>query len=846
MLRQPGRLLALLGRTSCNLRAAALSRPAQQGLCTQQDAFSELQQAGNNAAGTLETNSEAAAATGLPKGLNFCLGSVKIASEGLSAAAPVTANCHESCQYRMPALRPVMSMSTSGSRHSSSLTAAQGRVRGKKGRAGGANETDPADGKESGAQEAFSGGCNRGRGRQGGLGPRKGRWKDGGWQGGHAVGGSGTAGAADPPYIDFREKSFAELQQLLQQYGIRMKQVQLTAMMSRLKLVGEASSEQKVALLKQLLQLLEPQLHQCQARGLGEVMVTCSKLGYGGDQLYIRCLGLFVSKLRQADARTLANVVYAVATAQHDSTRQQCWPVLEEQLLPAFIEAVTDGKAVPQDVSNVVWGVATMGQQLPDQQVQLLAGWFVGKLEAAKPQEIANLIWAVASMGRVVPEEQLQQLLNAFTCKLATASPQAVGNVVWGVAKMQQQVPAKQLQQLVGAMLGKAEEIVPQNISNLIWGIATMGQEVPVKQLDHLLTILASKLPSAKPQHVANTIWGVASLQPQPFFPAVLLEPEADQAIISMLPAMIPQELANIALACGWLSYRNDKLLLALFDNAWQALCGASNSKRSPNSQDLANMCWTAAVLDMQQLISHVEQFATAASSKWKEAIADGKRQLYQVHMWLLDQQGNSRGLSACLTEQQLRECREQWQKQLLARASARASSTQRGVLAAAQHLQGLSCPPQQEAVTADGLQSIDVLVVTVGGGQVAIEFDGPRHFRQPDLQPTGPTQWRNRSLAARGYVVVSVPYWDWDELPTSRHVCYLESKVQQGILEACQPAVPAVAAAAPPLTPPSSSSPSGSTRAHASPSSSSSGSNEAPENSSSNRSRKRPKQGAE
>ena len=776
----------------------------------------------------------------------------------------------------------IISNSGSTCRHSSSSTAVNGDGGGQHWTADGVIKLK-AGNDTTGSWEAANSGCSRGPIGGGDVATSGSRAKGVGWQGSY---GGGAAAAAHSPLSDIKKKSFAELQQLVHRYRSSIKLGDLLAMFSRLKLVPGASSEQKVSLLQQLLQIIGPRLHQCQPRGLAEVMLTCSKLGYGGDQLYSRCLDLFVSKLRQADARRLANVVYAVATAQHNSSRQQCWPVVEDQLLPAFIEAVTQGEGQPQNIANVVWGVATMGQQLPEQQVQLLVGGFVSKLEVANPQGIANLLWAVASMGGVVPQEKLQHLLDDFTWKLATATPQAVGNVVWGVAKMQQQVPAKQLQQLlielsakvatatpqgisnavwgvatlgqnmpakqlkqlVGAMLGKAQEIVPQNISNMIWGIATMGQEVSFKQLDQLLTILASMLPSTKPQEVANTLWGVASLQPQPFFPAALLELEARQVILGMLPCMTPQGLATIALACGWLGYKDDKLLLALFDNMRQALpgvCTTSNSKPSPKIQHLANMGWAAAVLDLQQLISHVEHFAAAASSKWEVAAAENKLQLYQVHMWLLDQQqGNSRGLSACLTEQQLSECRDQWQKQLIAGASARASSTQRAVSAAAQHLEGLSCPPQQEAVTADGVHSIDVLVVTAGGVQVAIEFDGPSHFRQPDLQPTGSTQWRNRSLAARGYVVVSVPYWEWDKLPTSQHVAYLESKVQQGVLEANQLAVPAVAAAAPPLPQPPSSSASSSTRAHASPSSSSSVSNGAAENSSSSRrSKKRPKQ---
>jgi hypothetical protein len=42
---------------------------------------------------------------------------------------------------------------------------------------------------------------------------------------------------------------------------------------------------------------------------------------------------------------------------------------------------------------------------------------------------------------------------------------------------------------------------------------------------------------------------------------------------------------------------------------------------------------------------------------------------------------------------------------------------------------------------------------------QVVIEVDGPWHFRRPDQALTGTTRFRNRALAARGCVVVSLPW---------------------------------------------------------------------------------------
>jgi hypothetical protein len=210
-------------------------------------------------------------------------------------------------------------------------------------------------------------------------------------------------------------------------------------------------------------------------------------------------------------------------------------------------------------------------------------------------------------------------------------------------------------------------------------------------------------------------------------------------------------------------------------------------------------MCWAAAVLNMQQLVSHVEQFAADISSSWDDVVVEQKPQLYQVHMWLLDLDSSSRGLLGCSSEQQLQECREQWQKRLFEVATLNnTSAAHQAIFETAEKLPGLSQPPQLEAVTTDGVHSIDVLVLTGAGVRVAIEVDGRHHFRQPDLQPTGRTQWRNRSLAARGYVVVSVPPWEWDQLPAADRVDYLEGKIQQGLAGASGGVVPGAGAAAP------------------------------------------------
>ncbi|EOD31307.1 hypothetical protein EMIHUDRAFT_232078 [Emiliania huxleyi CCMP1516] len=66
---------------------------------------------------------------------------------------------------------------------------------------------------------------------------------------------------------------------------------------------------------------------------------------------------------------------------------------------------------------------------------------------------------------------------------------------------------------------------------------------------------------------------------------------------------------------------------------------------------------------------------------------------------------------------------------------------------------------------------------------RIAIEVDGPFHFLLPDgrgvRRPNGPTLLKRRLLAAAGWRVISVPFFEWDALPTaSERQTYLERAV--------------------------------------------------------------------
>ena len=144
-------------------------------------------------------------------------------------------------------------------------------------------------------------------------------------------------------------------------------------------------------------------------------------------------------------------------------------------------------------------------------------------------------------------------------------------------------------------------------------------------------------------------------------------------------------------------------------------------------------------------------------------------------------------GLSGALSAEQLAQCAAAWRQDQEWSMQQPRSQLERSVLRCAQRLPSLTgCAGQQP--TPDGAFVADVAATQAPSGcLVAIEADGPSHCLPPGRAVTGYTWARNRALEARGYVVVSVPYWRWDgaEGDPLREDALLAARVEAEVLRA-------------------------------------------------------------
>ncbi|KAF6250436.1 hypothetical protein COO60DRAFT_1705894 [Scenedesmus sp. NREL 46B-D3] len=284
----------------------------------------------------------------------------------------------------------------------------------------------------------------------------------------------------------------------------------------------------------------------------------------------------------------------------------------------------------------------------------------------------------------------------------ASANARDISTVLYGAATIQQQLKEQQLQGLLIAFVSILQHATPLEISDTLWSVATLSQEVPEDQLQLLLADFAAKLQQATPRHVVSTLWACAKLG---YLPQQLL---AAPELAGLLQAGSAQQLANAARACGQLGHRDEQLMAALLPEVQRRLTAASSSRNTP------------------------------------------------VHTWLLDfQLAGAQGLQGSLTAQQLQQCRA-WDRSLQEAAGQGGTDFQRSVFAAVCQLPiTWQQQPQMEQLsvgrggfTTDGALLLDIAGRTANGVLVAVEADGPTHFRRPDGGLKGATQYRNRALA--------------------------------------------------------------------------------------------------
>ncbi len=509
-------------------------------------------------------------------------------------------------------------------------------------------------------------------------------------------------------------------------------------------------------------------------------------------------------------AREAANIMHSLAKLRCDRAD------MIKGCVKAFLGNVSN--AQPKEVTIVMWSLATLAerrqacspQAAPPQAPYIMSTCFsrlCTSSERPNPHSIAMALHAAAKLRHLPSGQQLQQLLQDMASQILDGTlPRHISLALWALSEFQQlpgwrssMVQRETVEALVAAFIGKLGDASDQDISTCALAVARSstpsGKGAPavirrdVASMAMLACTQGCHVASLSAQSIANIAWarGAMGVYDASFFPAV------HAAVSEVLHSISPQALSNVAWAAATVGYPGGGALVSTLVGETARRLDGANAVNGANGagfshQHLSNLCWAAAICNIPistqpALAQQLKRLHDMLADHWdvtlqgKQLEQEAMWQLAQLHIWLHDNHQ-----PAMLPVAQLRLSLDAWKGNLKEfRHNSRLQGQVFSSLMDLQHCTRLDLHvvPQQEVFTSDGLFSMDMLAV-LSGRQLAIEVDGPQHFTYPDRLINGMTAFRNKALTARGYTVVSIPWFEWQALHThAQRLAYLDGKLK-------------------------------------------------------------------
>jgi len=527
-----------------------------------------------------------------------------------------------------------------------------------------------------------------------------------------------------------------ELLELHAQYGSAFNHVNLATCWSRLGRV-RAGGERRWLLtdddarLDALREQTRERLRTFGAREVSNTAHTLAKLallGAAWASLWNEIERAALARRSEFGPQELASTAWAFATAGHAA--------------PALFDAIAEEASGrmrelnPQDLANTAWAFAKAGHAAPAL-FEAIAEEASGRVREFTPQALTNAAWAFATAGHAAPA-----LFDAIAAEAAgrvrELNQQDLANTAWAFATVGHAAPAL-FDAIAEEAARRVGELNPQVLANTAWAFATAGHAAPAL-FDTIAEEAAGRVRELNPQDLANTAWAFAEAghTAPALFEAIAVE------AAGRVRELNPQNLANTA----WAFATAGHAALALFKAIAEEAAGRV---REFTPQALANTAWAYAASDHYAVESSLfdQRFARRCDALAHEFNSKDLNQLHQWRLWYACEQGCSDGLPEAAL---LARCDAAF------RASEVTVSRLQRQVAEMLVLLGASV---QEVVLQEGY-SLD-LVVDWRGERLAVEVDGPSHF--VGREPTGATLLKRRQLEHFGWWLVSVPYWEWDEL---------------------------------------------------------------------------------
>ncbi|KAJ8612155.1 hypothetical protein CTAYLR_002478 [Chrysophaeum taylorii] len=519
-----------------------------------------------------------------------------------------------------------------------------------------------------------------------------------------------------------------------------------------------------------------------------------------------------------AQPQNVANVAWSVAKVMPGGCSAEARRTFFAIVSRATLDRMDDYN--PQELGNIAWSFAT-ARERSDPLFDELATHSRPLLGRFIAQNLANMAWAFATAGRGAPRSRDIGLFLAIADEAMTRlhefKPQELSNAAWAFATAG--VRCSELFDELAAEAGpRLDTFSDQGIVNLLWAFATSDEARRNAQfLDDVAAEIAPRVSRLTPQGLSNVAWSYASadLCAPALFDAIALEllgPGSSPGVSRRCSRLKPQEFSNLAWAFSKVDYRQRPGVFDALAAGMLALSAGrteSGAASGLTAQELANLAWAYAcsnrvdpalhkllwrgIVDKARAANEEDERAQSAhrdknnASTPEEASTNDRRwgfnleELRQLHQVVLHARYEAEGSAAIVSD--VARAPPAFLSALRQALATLEPSPSRAQEEVAEAVRALGIDVQEELVTADGL-SIDVALLPLAE-RVGIEFDGPYHyFHNANQTETGRTAFKKRLLAACGWTVLHIPYWEWRGLDPSERKDYVKTTLKHLLLE--------------------------------------------------------------
>ena len=495
--------------------------------------------------------------------------------------------------------------------------------------------------------------------------------------------------------------------------------------------------------------------------------IECSQLawsfatiGRASDKLFHGIESVVRKKMAYIKPLGLSNLAWSFAMLGYDS------PKLFDDIVRESFQRIHE--LLPQDKAMLVLALSRINHSCPELYEQI-AATSLSNLNKFSSLDLFNLVVCYSKVG-YVSEPWMEAIAKEVVRRPpGSNNPKNLVGIAWAYANIGCHSP--QLFNLIAdECINHCNTLETKEISSLTWSFAALEcYHRPI--FEELAATSCGRWNEFDAPSLANMAWSYSTKslhmhsskrseedQPQ------LFEGVINAAINKRDEFTSPQSVSMLLWSCSAAGHLDQRL----FDAFAPIITTLLHDICKCNSQTLANIAWAYAVANVndKSLFGPNSQFIDVIIEKSDEFDIQGLCQLHQWQLWQKELKCDVQLPSSFQNQ-----CYNAFISQEL-----KGSKFQDAVISELSSI-GLELKLEEEVLTTSGYH-IDALV-EVNGKKIGVEVDGPTHFI--GRRPTGRTLLKLRQvLNVDGIHIVSVPYWEWNEVKhdSGKKQQYLRSKL--------------------------------------------------------------------